>query len=92
MIGTSRMKTKTALCLLAAALLPACTTTKTASNTRTTSDYKDYKGTRYANNSVGEPAPPAEEPTPPSEGPHDVNVNPAYVPSPLLRASAAASP
>jgi hypothetical protein len=85
------MKTKIALCLLAAALLPACTTTKTASQTSATND---YKSTRYANNSVGEPAPPAEGPTAdiPSEGPADVNLNPAYVPSPLLRASAATGP
>jgi len=81
------MKTKNALSLLlAAALLPACTTTKT------TSTSSDYKSTRYANNT--EPAPPAEGPEAdiPSEGPADVNVNPAYLPTPLLRTSAAASP
>ncbi len=89
------MKIKIALCLLTAALLPACTTTRTvSSNARTTNDYKDAKTGRYANNSIGEPAPPAEGPTAdiPTEGPADVNLNPAYVPSPLLRASAAASP
>ena len=88
------MKIKIALCLLAAALLPACTTTRTASNTRTTNDYKEYKGSRYANNAIGEPVPPAEGPTAdiPAEGPHDVNINPAYVPTPLLRASAASGP
>ena len=82
------MKIKIALCLLAAALLPACTTTQTASNS-------DDKNTRYANNAVGtEPAPPAEGPDEdiPSEGPRDVNANPAYVPTPLLRASAAGGP
>jgi len=84
------MKTKIALCLLAAALLPACTTTKVA-QTSPTSDDKDFKSGRYANNSIGEPVPPAEPP-PPGDGPHDVNINPAYVPTPLLRASAAASP
>ena len=85
------MKTKIALGLLAAALLPACTTTRTASNS-TTNDYGDVKGARYANNL--ELAPPAEEPTTdiPSEGPADVNLNPAYVPTPLLRASAATGP
>jgi hypothetical protein len=84
------MKTKITLCLLAAALLPACTTTRTASQNRMTDD----KSTRYANNAVSEPAPPAEGPTAdiPTEGPLDVNLNPAYVPTPLLRASAAASP
>lgn len=86
------MKTKIALSLLVAALLPACTTTKTASNTRTTNDYKDFKSTRYANNLA--PVPPAEGPAAdiPSEGPPDVNANPAYVPTPLLRASAASNP
>ncbi len=82
------MKTKIALSLILAALLPACTTTKTVSS-------DNDKSTRYANNSVGEePAPPAEGPEAdiPSEGPADVNANPAYVPTPLLRTSAAASP
>jgi hypothetical protein len=80
------MKIKLALGLLVAALLPACTTTKTVSNS-------DAKGARYADNSM-EAAPPAEGPEAdiPAEGPHDVNANPAYVPTPLLRASAAASP
>lgn len=81
------MKIRITLSLfLATALLPACTTTKTASTSN------DYKGGRYANNA--EPAPPAEGPEAdiPSEGPADVNTNPAYVPTPLLRASAAASP
>jgi hypothetical protein len=83
-----KMKTKFALSLLAAvALLPACTTTKSASN-------QDFKGGRDADNPVGEPAPPAEGPEAdiPAEGPRDVNLNPAYMPSPLLRASAAGGP
>ncbi len=81
------MKTKFALSLLAAALLPACTTTTTTSTS-------DYKGGRYANNAVGEPAPPADGPEVdiPSEGPADVNANPAFIPTPLLRTSAAAGP
>ena len=81
------MKLKIALCLLAAALLPACTTTQTAANRY------DDKGGRYADNMAAEPAPPAEGPTEdiPAEGPHDVN-NPAYVPTPLLRSSAASQP
>jgi hypothetical protein len=81
------MKTKLALSLLlAAVLLPACTTTKTASVRR------DYKSTRYANNA--QPVPPGGGPEAdiPAEGPADLNANPAYVPTPLLRASAAASP
>jgi hypothetical protein len=82
------MKFKIALSLIAVALLPACSTTKTASNTG------DAKSSRYANNSVAEAVPPAEGPTTdiPSEGPHDVIANPAYMPSPLLRTSAAGGP
>ena len=83
------MKLQIALCtLVAAAFLPACTTT-----TQTTSN--DYKTSRYANNAVGEePAPPAEGPAEdiPSEGPADIQANPAYVPTPLLRRSAATGP
>ncbi|HEY1582546.1 MAG TPA: hypothetical protein VGF73_05565 [Chthoniobacterales bacterium] len=81
------MKTKIALSLLAAALLPACTTT-------TTTTTNDYKTSRYANNSVGQPAPPAEGPAAdiPAEGPPDVNANPAFIPTPLLRNSAATGP
>ena len=81
------MKFKLALSLVAVAMLPACTTTTTTSRT-------DDKSTRYANNAVGEPAPPAEGPTAdiPAEGPADVNANPAYMPTPLLRSSAAGGP
>ncbi|HEY3662273.1 MAG TPA: hypothetical protein VGL24_03895 [Chthoniobacterales bacterium] len=82
------MKTKIALSmLLAVALLPACTTTKTASTT------VDDKSARYASN-VAEPAPPAEGPEAdiPSEGPANPETNPAYIPTPLLRSSAASSP
>ncbi|MEO6971049.1 MAG: hypothetical protein ABI217_09170 [Chthoniobacterales bacterium] len=82
------MKIKIALSLLVAALLPACTTMKTTSTTSS-----DAKASRYANNSI-EAAPPAEGPEAdiPSEGPADVNRNPAYVPTPLLRANAIGNP
>jgi hypothetical protein len=85
------MKFKLALSLIAVALLPACSTTKTASNTRIGND---DKSSRYANNSVAEAAPPAEGPTAdiPSEGPRDVSANPAYMPTPLLRTSAVGGP
>lgn len=84
------MKTKIALSLIMAALLPACTTTRMRSTTR----YSDDKNISYANNAVGDPAPPAEGPEAdiPTEGPADFNANPAYVPSPLLRSSAATGP
>ena len=53
----------------------------------------DPKAGRYANDSM-EAAPPAEGPEAdiPTEGPADVNVNPAYMPSPLLRNMAAGGP
>ena len=81
------MKRTLALSLLVAALVPGCTAVKTTQHT-------DYKTSRYANNSVGEAAPPAEGPEVdiPSEGPPDVYRNPAYMPTPLLRSSAAAGP
>jgi hypothetical protein len=85
------MKIRITFCLLVAvALLPACTTTKTASSNRS-----NDKGSRYANNSPGaEPAAPAEGPAEdiPAEGPADVKANPAYVPTPLVRGSAASQP
>lgn len=81
------MKTKIALSLLAAAaLLPACSSTQTTTR-------ESHASSRYANDSV-EPAPPAEGPNDadiPAEGPQNVN-NPAYVPTPLLRRSAASQP
>jgi hypothetical protein len=82
------MKTKTALSVFASlALLPACTTTTTTTKSTDT----DYKTGRYAS-SEAEPAPPAEGPDIPAQGPADPLANPAYVPSPLLRTSAASSP
>jgi hypothetical protein len=75
-MGVATMKINIALSLIAFAFLPACTTTKTASNT------KD-KTSRYANYATG------QEPAAPAEGPPDINTNPAYMPTPLLRNSAA---
>ena len=74
-----QMKINIALSLIALAFLPSCNTTKTVSNTT-------YGTTRFANNAAD------QEPPPPAEGPADVNANPAYIPTPLLRSSAAASP
>ena len=73
------MKIKIALSLIALAFLSACTTTKTASDPA-------HETARFANNAAG------QEPAPPAEGPADINANPAYIPTPLLRSSAAASP
>ena len=84
------MKIKIFLSLLAAALLPACT------STQTTSRDSDANSSRYANDSIdAETAPPAEGPAEadiPSEGPPSVASNPAYIPTPLLRRSAATGP
>ena len=70
------MKIKIALSLIALVFSSACTTTKTTSNT-------DNKTAHYANNATD------QELAPPAEGPADINANPAYMPSPLLRRSAA---
>ena len=82
------MKRKLALSsLLMAAFLPACTTVKTTWR-------ENAKSSRYANNAIGEPAPPAaaSEADIPAQGPADINANPAYMPTPLLRSSAASGP
>jgi hypothetical protein len=78
------MKTKLALCSLLAIVLAACSSVKTASNTN-----YDAKASGYA--SMAEAVPPAEGPETdiPAEGPADINTNPAYMPSPLFRTSAA---
>ena len=73
------MKIKIALSLVTFAFLPACESTWTASDT-------GHGAAHFANGAAG------EEPAPPAEGPADINANPAYIPTPLLRSSAAASP
>ena len=88
------MITKIAACLLTVALLGACTTTSTTTTKRET--LRDMQA-RYASandvNSLNEPPPPAEGPEDvPAEGPSEVLRNPGLVPTPLLRANAAAQP
>jgi len=73
------MKIKIALSLVSLAFLPACESTWTASDTA-------HSAAHFANSATG------EEPAPPAEGPADINATPAYIPTPLLRSSAAASP
>ena len=82
---------KIAACLLTVALLGACqTTTRTTKRTTLREMNSRYAS---ADTNLNEPAPPAEGPEDvPGEGPADLNRNPALVPSPLLRANAAASP
>ena len=87
------MIAKIATCLLAAALCSACTTTQTASNTgRQTLEQRLLAQNAPMNPySADEPMPPAEGPEDiPAEGPVDPSRNPALLPSPLLRANAAA--
>lgn len=80
------MKIQIATCLLALAMLPACQTTRTAK----TGTLEQRMLQQYASADTTEPAPPAEGPQDvPAEGSSDVNRNPALVPSPLLRTSAA---
>jgi len=81
---------KIAACLLTVAFFTACSSTQTASKRTTLREmYASNTATSY---SLTEPAPPAEGPEDvPAEGPGDLNRNPALVPSPLLRASAAGS-
>ena len=81
---------KIATCLLAASLVTACSTTQSTAGRQT------LEQRMIAQNSAGpggidEPMPPAEGPEDiPAEGPVDPNRNPGLLPTPLLRASAAA--
>ena len=89
------MIAKIATCLLAAALCSACTTTQTASTNgggRQTLEQRLLAQHSPTNPySADEPMPPAEGPEDiPAEGPVDPIRNPALLPSPLLRANAAA--
>jgi len=86
------MKIEIAVCLLSAALLSACSSTS-----QTTAGHQTLEqrmAAKYATNDVNstEPAPPAEGPGDvPSDAPNNVNDNPALVPTPALRLSAASS-
>ena len=82
------MKTKFPLIISLAASLAACSTTGVHS---TQSQYD--KSARYATNTF-EPGAPDFATDIPAEGPAPANLeaNPAYIPSPLLRQSAASSP
>ena len=80
------MKIEIAACLLALALLPACTTTSQTTAEHQTLEQRLKAKYASADTNVGEPAPPAEGPEDiPAEGPTDVDSNPSLVPSPLLR-------
>jgi hypothetical protein len=88
---------KIATCLLAVALLPACTTTSATANRQPATQRQTLEQRLLAQrggntNSIDEPAPPAEGPEDiPAEGPVDPNRNPGLLPTPLLRTNAAGS-
>lgn len=85
------MISKIVTSVMALALLGACQTTQTAQRQtleqRTLVQRQSHA--MYAANSDVEPPPPAEGPQDAPEGAGDPNRNPALVPSPLLRYSAA---
>ena len=83
------MITRIAACLLLVGFLAACETTSTTKRETVRDQTSRYAGNQNVAPS-NEPAPPAEGPEE-SNGNLDPNQNPALVPSPLLRASAAGS-
>ena len=77
---------KIASCLLAAALFASCANTQVA-KIGTLEDRTRQQSMAYA---TAQPPPPAEGPEDvPADAPSDVIHNPALLPSPLLRKSAA---
>jgi len=84
----SNMKIETVACLLALALLPACSSTSTTTASHETLEQR--LTAKYAGaDTTAEPAPPAEGPEDvPAEGPTDPYRNPRLLPTPLLRQSA----
>jgi hypothetical protein len=85
------MITKIACCLLAASLLSSCATTQTTAGNRQTLEQRLIAENTTSPYGADEPMPPAEGPEDiPAEGPVDPARNPALLPSPLLRANAAA--
>ena len=79
---------KIATCLLAASLVTACSTTQSTAKRETLEQRMIAQNTAGG---IDEPMPPAEGPEDiPAEGPVDPNRNPGLLPTPLLRANAAA--
>ena len=80
---------KIATCLLALSCVTACTTTQSTAGRQSLEQRMIAQNTTTSN--IDEPPPPAEGPEDiPAEGPVDPNRNPALLPTPLLRANAAA--
>jgi hypothetical protein len=81
---------KLATCLLAASLFTACSTTQPTAGRQTLEQRMIAQNTTNPG-AIDEPMPPAEGPEDiPAEGPVDPNRNPGLLPTPLLRANAAA--
>jgi hypothetical protein len=81
---------KIATCLLAASLMTACSTTQSTAKRETLAQRMMAQNTTNPGG-IEEPMPPAEGPEDiPAEGPVDPNRNPGLLPTPLLRANAAA--
>jgi hypothetical protein len=86
------MKIELVACLLGLALLPACSTTSQTTAQHQTLEQRTMAKYATADTSTEEPAPPAAGPEDvPADAPNDVQRNPALVPSPALRISAASS-
>ena len=79
------MITKITAGLLAVTLLASCSSTTTTQRTT----LRETNAARLAAADSTDPAPPAEGPEEVGAGPLDPAQNPALVPSPLLRTSAA---
>lgn len=80
------MITKITAALLAVTLFASCSSTTTTTK-RTT--LRETNAARLASTDTTEAYPPAEGPDAVAAGPADLEHNPAIVPSPLLRSSAA---
>jgi len=81
---------KLATCLLALSLFSACSTTQSTAGRHTLADRMVAQNSTNPN-AINEPMPPAEGPEDiPAEGPVDPSRNPSLLPTPLLRANAAA--
>jgi hypothetical protein len=81
---------KIATCTLALAVFTSCQTTQSTAG-RQTLESRMLAQNTAAPGAIDEPPPPAEGPEDiPAEGPVDPNRNPALLPTPLLRANAAA--
>lgn len=80
---------KIAASLLAVSLLAACTSTTTTTKRTTLRETNAARLAGADTTTTSEAFPPAEGPEEVAAGPMDPISNPALVPSPLLRASAA---